>query len=305
MSNAHASIVSEERSLASREVPHGSPWALVNQSIADLMSRPSVSSERVSQGLLGEACRLLADEGDWVEVCLERDGYVGWVHAAALFRAPEQEVRDYVASATTWVSAEIAQAYLAPNREFVAGKLPFGLCLPLADQQARVLAVRLPDGRRWWLAESDALPLSERPRPDGEGAARALELMQRSIGVPYLWGGRTPFGYDCSGFSQSFCALLGVQIPRDADLQFQAGRTVVGSPARGDLIFFGVPGGPGESARYADVRHVAVSLGGDEILHASGKARRVVRDRLAEDGDSYAAWLRLRLAGVRRFLPCA
>lgn len=305
MSKDHASFVSEDRSLAPREVPDGSPWALVNQSVADLMSGPSVSSERVSQGLVGEACRVLADAGDWVEICLERDGYVGWVHAGALYRAPEHGVREYLSRAQTWLSAEIAQAYLSPDRELVVGKLPFGVCLPLADQRDPLLALRLPDGRKWWLAKSDVGPLSERPRPDKEGTSGGLRLMQRSIGVPYLWGGRTPFGYDCSGFSQTFCALFGVQIPRDADQQFRVGREVEGDPEPGDLIFFSLPGGPGEGARYRDVRHVAVSLGGDEILHASGKARSVVRDLLAKEGDSYGAWLRQRLAGVRRFLPCA
>ena len=305
MSKDHASAVAEDRSLAPREVPRGSPWALLNQSVADMMSRPSVTSERVSQGLLGEACRLLAEGGDWAEIRLERDGYVGWVQAAALHPLPEEEARDYVSSAQAWVSAEIAQAYLGPERELMAGKLPFGLRLPLAQPREQALSLRLPDGRVWWLAKSDALPLSERPRADEVGVARALRLMQRSVGVPYLWGGRTPFGYDCSGFSQTFCALFGVQIPRDADLQFQAGREVTGDPAPGDLLFFSVPGGPGENTRYADVRHVALSLGGDEILHASGKARSVVRDRLAKDGESYGAWLGKRLAGVRRFVPCA
>ena len=268
------------------------------------MSLPSTSSERVSQGLLGEACRLLGREGDWAELRLDRDGYVGWMQAAALVEKTEQQVREYSAATQTIVRAELAQAYLAADRAMVAGKLPFGLRLPLADHAQGSLAVRLPDARVWWLAESDAIPVAERPQPDAGGVAEALRLMRRSIGVPYLWGGRTPFGYDCSGLSQTFCALLGIAIPRDADQQFQAGRAIEGPAAPGDLVFFSVPGGPTDPVRFADVRHVAISLGGAEILHASGRGRGVAIDRLAVDGDAYGVWLLQHVAGVRRFGPC-
>jgi cell wall-associated NlpC family hydrolase len=277
---------------------------LVNRAVADLMGRPSVSAERVSQALLGEACRVLEQEGDWAQVRVERDGYVGWLQTAALHLAREQEVRDFTAAAQAMVTSELAQAYLAADCADVAGKLPLGICLPLAARQARLLAVRLPDARLWWLADSDAIPSEERPSPDAGGVARALAMMQRSIGVPYLWGGRTPFGYDCSGLSQAFYALLGVQIPRDADQQFQAGQEVSGPSAPGDLVFFRIAGAEAEAARHADVRHVAIALGGDRILHASGKARCVAIDRLVPGGDSYGEWLSTRVAGVRRYATC-
>jgi gamma-D-glutamyl-L-lysine dipeptidyl-peptidase len=282
-----------------------SPWALLNRPVADLMSRPSVAAERVSQGLLGEACRVLGEEGDWAQVRVERDGYVGWLQLAALHPAPEREVERFISEADTLVSAEIAQAYMDPQRADVAGKLPLGLRLPLAHREAQLVAVRLPDARVWWLASSDVLPITERPTLDADGIARALAMMRRSIGVPYLWGGCTPFGYDCSGLSQAFYALFGVRIPRDADQQFQAGHEVLGPPAPGDLVFFRIEGTDAEAARHSDVRHVAISLGGEHILHASGRARSVAIDRLAADGHSYGDWLSKRVAGVRRFSPCS
>ena len=299
-------VATESGALAAGKLlRHESPWALINRSLADLMSQPAVSSERVSQGLLGEACRVLEREGDWAKVRLERDGYEGFVHSAALHLAPEQTVRDFLCAAQTMVSAELAPAYVASDRRFVAGKLHLGLCLPLVDQTSGLLSLRLPDARVWWLAASDTIAVSERPTPDASGIERALRLMQRSIGVPYLWGGRTPFGYDCSGLSQAFCGLLGVAIPRDADQQFQAGRAIEGPAAPGDLVFFRVEGGAGGAARHENVRHVAISLGRDEILHASGGARSVVIDRLVSGGDPYGDWLSKRVAGVRRFVPCA
>ena len=279
------------------------PWALVNRPVVDLMSGASLASERVSQGRLGDACRVLESADDWARVRIERDGYQGWLQVAALHAASATEVRDFSAASQTLVSAELAPAYLSPDGAEIAGKLYAGLRLPLIERRDQLVGVRLPDARCWWVAALDTLPLSERPAPDASGIARALGMMRRSIGVPYLWGGCTPFGYDCSGLTQAFYALLGVPIPRDADQQFQAGHEVAGEPAPGDLIFFRIEGREGEAARHADVRHVAIALGRDRILHASGRARSVAIDRLAADADSYGNWLLNRVAGVRRYGP--
>jgi cell wall-associated NlpC family hydrolase len=291
----------------SAEPAAGWVWALVNRALLDLMSQPAVTSERVSQALLGDVCRILRQEGDWAEVQLERDGYRGWLQTRALHEATEHTARAFSATdsgaardARGLVVAEIAQAFSSADRAVAIGKLPFGLCLPIAGQRADSVAVRLPDARVWWLAASDILLASERPRADANGVARALRLMQRSVGVPYLWGGCTPFGYDCSGLTQTFWALLGVKIPRDAHQQFQAGQEVQGLPSAGDLIFFSVGGQPSDAPRFANVSHVGISLGGWQMLHASGRARSVAIDHL-DSSDQYGAWLMAHLAGVRRF----
>ena len=129
------------------------------------------------------------------------------------------------------------------------------------------------------------------------GSPDTLALVRRFIGVPYLWGGRTPFGFDCSGLAQAFYGFMGVNIPRDADQQFQAGAPVVGAPQPGDLLYFGESR---EDAR-RPITHVAISLGGDEMIHANGAAWGVSYNSLNPDSPLYRAWLRENLVGVKRF----
>jgi cell wall-associated NlpC family hydrolase len=107
--------------------------------------------------------------------------------------------------------------------------------------------------------------------------------MRRFIGTPYLWGGRSPFGFDCSGLAGAFWGFMGVTIPRDADQQFRAGIPVEGTPQPGDLIFFGEHDPDQPNARYASIDHVAISLGGDEVIHATSGAGGVVLNSLDPD----------------------
>ncbi len=265
------------------------------------MGRPALSSERSSQILLGEAARLLGRRDEWTELRLERDGYVGWARTAALLECGEERLREYASASQTVVTGEIAQAFLEPERSAHAGKLPWGIRLPCVERRDDVVALELPDGRRWWVAAAETQPASELPRPDRDGIAAALRSMRRHIGVPYLWGGCSPFGYDCSGLTQAFWGLLGVRIPRDADQQFQAGEPVEGPPLPGDLLFFSLSASGGERPRHADVRHVGIALGDNAMLHASGNARAVAIDELGTGRSAYGDWLHDNLAGVRRY----
>jgi cell wall-associated NlpC family hydrolase len=108
----------------------------------------------------------------------------------------------------------------------------------------------------------------------------------RFLGVPYVFGGTTASGFDCSGFVQHVFALLGVNLPRTADAQYDAGRPAVGGPRPGDLVFFDTYGG---------VSHVGIYLGNGEFVHASS-SRGVMVSHLSE---SYWA---ARYVGAKRLL---
>jgi cell wall-associated NlpC family hydrolase len=137
--------------------------------------------------------------------------------------------------------------------------------------------------------------------PDPQGRAFALDLIRRFLGVPYLWGGRSPYGYDCSGLAGTYWELFGVVLPRDADQQFQTGIPVEGPPQPGDLLFFGESDAEEPSTRIDSITHVAISLGDNEVIHATGSASGTTLNSLDPTSPIYYAWLRENLAGVRRF----
>jgi hypothetical protein len=278
------------------------PWALVKRSVSDVRRVPDGLSEQLTQLLVGESVRVLEDRGYWSLVRAERDGYIGWTRSAALQPLERKMVRAYQKSATVIIKAPLAQAYNRAAKNAVeVGKIPFGVTLPMIETRGSLSAVRLPDDTIWWLRTIDLLPLADRPKANAEGMAFTLDLIKHFVGTPYMWGGRSPYGYDCSGLAQTFWAFMGVQIPRDADQQFHAGKVVKGQPRLGDLLFFGGDDSDLADARTERITHVVISLGGDEVIHANGGSWNIAYNSLDPASPIYRADLRDSLVGVRRF----
>lgn len=288
------------------------PWALVNRNVADLRREPRNLSERLNQALFGDAVRLLEARGEWMRVRLERDGYLGWLKSSSLFRCEQSEVQSYQQSCTHLVSGGNAPAYSEAERRegqewAQAGLLPFGVSVPAGERRGDMLEVHKPDGSCWWVPDHHLQSFSERPGRDAAGIDRTLAILQHMIGTPYLWGGSTPFGYDCSGLAQAFWGFLSVRLPRDADQQFAAGVPVYGEFQPGDLLFFGevrdqdlLPGEPGAPRRR--ITHVAISLGGMELIHSNGSAWGISINSLDPGSPRYQEWLKTNLAGARRYV---
>ncbi len=114
-----------------------------------------------------------------------------------------------------------------------------------------------------------------------------IENAQALAGRPYRFGGTTPSGFDCSGYTQYVFATVGIRIPRTADAQFAAGRKVAGDPLPGDLVFF-------QTYDYG-ASHVALYLGGGHFINAIGSD--------VHEADFNSPYFRGRYIGARRFLP--
>ena len=257
--------------------------------VVDVHAAPDDASEVVTQALLGTPLAPLESADDWRAIQLP--DYAEWVPESALAtRAPASEQVAVVTSLRTPLFIEGA-AQTPAGEVYATTTLPL-LAVSAADD-GRV-AVALPGGRHGLLRAEDCTvrPTKEPylPRPIGE----MLAFGQTLLGVPYLWGGVTALGLDCSGLAQLCYRYAGVPILRDADQQFASAPYMVerGDLRAGDLVFF---------ARDGHIVHVGVMLDASRVLHADGSARhQVTINALDPDGVEYSARLAHLYVGARR-----
>lgn len=234
----------------------------------DLRTRPDHAAELGSQLLLGEVVRALAADrsGGWWRVRNLADGYEGWVRAWGLVPASAHRAARWQARARARIGAAFTLARARPGAGAAVSPVFLGGRVIGRGRRGRFRAVELPDGRRGWLPHADLA--SGRSRPDLR--TRILSL----LGVPYLWGGRTPAGYDCSSFVQQVLLEQGIRLPRDAHAQWRACRALSGGAAGrpGDLAFFS------RSPR-GRMGHVGMGLGGAWLADCRGRVRVISLDR--------------------------
>ncbi len=269
-------------------------------SVGNVRHEPAYASELVTQVLLGSVLRLLEQRGGWYRIqCPDR--YIGWIDSDAV-------VRMDTAAAGEWEDSErlvaTAQFDLLRSRPSFSGAV---VCDVVAGDLLRLVAERgawyeaaLPDGRSGFIVRSGAeryglWRASRRFTPENiEATARSF------MGVPYLWGGTSAKGFDCSGFVKTVFLLNGVQLLRDADQQAGLGAEVdpgadVGGLHRGDLLFFGRKAAVGKPER---IVHVAIYLADRQFIHCSGRVRVSSLDPASPD---YDEWHAKQFVRARRF----
>lgn len=259
--------------------------------VVDVHAAPESASEVVTQALLGTPLAPLESVEGWRAVQLP--DYAGWIPESALAtRAPASERVAVVTSLRAPLFVEGATQQPA-GEVYATTVLPL---LAIAADRSQV-AVALPGGRHGLLrAEDCVIQLAAEPfppRPIGE----MLAFGQTLLGVPYLWGGVTALGLDCSGLAQLCYRYAGVTILRDANQQYASAPYMVerGDLRAGDLAFF---------ARDGNIVHVGIMLDASRVLHADGSVRRQVTiNALDPDGADYSARLAHLYAGARRPLP--
>jgi cell wall-associated NlpC family hydrolase len=235
---------------------------VVRLAALDLRARPDHRGELKSQLLMGEVVRFRSATRDrrWWRVENRTDGYTGWVRTWGLVPASAARAAVWRRKARTRIVVPFAEVRAGRRRDSPLLTPLFLNCRVIGGRSVgRQREVELPDGRRGWLDRRHAVTGGGRP----DLAARVRGL----LGVPYLWGGRTPLGWDCSAFTQQVLAEQGVRLPRDADQQFRVSRALKRGeePRSGDLIFFGRGRGR--------LEHVGLVLGGGYFAHARGEVR--------------------------------
>lgn len=218
--------------------------------IIPVRAQPSHQSELVSQLLFGETYTLLDKQAQWMYIRMDYDGYEGWLH-----EQQHMVYTDAVEENPAIVDLSMHNFVMKIGKETSLYLLP-GSTLPGLHAE------------QFSIGEQDFLFMGMHLIPQqGNFASQIEETARFYLNVPYLWGGRSAYGIDCSGLTQLVYKHFNIDLPRDASQQAEQGEPVENLQAvkPGDLAFFD----SGENR----VTHVGIMLSQQEVIHAYGRVR--------------------------------
>ncbi len=257
------------------------------QSVIPVRVVPSHKSEMVTQILFGELYRILQKENEWLMIQLSYDNYTGWIHSAQFYSLEESEfIRLYNLDAS--VSIDLVQLLSNDTKQTVL-PIMLGSSLPGFDGHQFTIGKEAFsfDGL---ISDIKVFEAAITPRERLKAKQSIIDDAMLFLNAPYFWGGRTPFGIDCSGFVQMVYKLKKIKLLRDATQQATQGETLnfVTEAEPGDLAFFDNPEG--------EIIHVGIFIDKNRIIHASGKVRIDIIDHLGiynEEEQRYTHNLRI------------
>ena len=230
-------------------------FGICNLSIVPCRAEPADASEMVTQMLFGDHCKIIEERAKWSKVRLAYDKYEGWVDKKQVLEITKADYDQ-----------------LEKNKHYACSLEMVGVLENGSDQSVQpiVLGSSLPNfeegqvnfADQTFRFEGNSIHSSEKSEKE-----KLVEHAYMYLNTPYLWGGRSPFGIDCSGFCQIVYKLVGKKMPRDASQQAEIGQTLsfIEEAEEGDLAFFDNDEG--------EIIHVGMLLKDNYIIHASGKVR--------------------------------
>ncbi|GLB60934.1 C40 family peptidase [Cytobacillus sp. NCCP-133] len=224
-----------------------------------------------SQILYGEEVILLEEKEDWVHVIVPDQsssknvrGYPGWIPKPQLIQHTDWKLHNSKVAIVQKKKAQLCSDALKP--ELV---LSYQTMLPVISEDAEWIQVQTPSGEGRLKAEDVSVYESAKSIPKGSGKS-IVAAGEQFLGLAYLWGGMSSYGYDCSGFSYSMCKANGYIIPRDAYDQAESGNPVeIDAIEPGDLLFFAYEEGKGK------LHHVGIYYGDEKLLHSPNTGKTI------------------------------
>ncbi len=266
--------------------------AVVRVGVANLRREPRHGAELVDQTIMGTRLKILRRQGGWVQVQTPYR-YLGWMTLDSATPMTASEYENWESAPKIQVTAVHSGVHekMDPT-SLKLSDLSMNATLGLVATQGAWTQVMLPDGRTGYTPTSDlGSPVTSTDRiPAGW---EVVQTASQFHGIPYLWGGNSSRGLDCSGYTQTVYAANGFLLPRDANMQVEIGTDVpidstFANVVPGDLLFFG------ENDR---ITHVGISLGGPRFIHAS---TYVMMNSLSQDDPDYSDYRRRTLQRIKR-----
>ncbi|MFK8061408.1 MAG: NlpC/P60 family protein [Polaribacter sp.] len=278
-------------------------FAVARNSVINIRSKPKHSAELGTQGLLGMSLKVLDKKGDFYRIQTP-DKYISWVDKGGITRMDKQNFTSWNASEKVIFTEVFGYVYShKTEKSAIISDITLGGILKFLSEENGFYKVEYPDKRIGFIKKNKAEIYKNWLQELNPSAENVENIAKKMDGFPYLWGGTSAKGIDCSGYTKMVYLMNGFIIPRDASQQINAGKKVdknldFSDLQKGDLLFFGTKATAEKKQR---VVHVGIWLGNDkmEFIHASGNVHLSSMDK---NQPNYDEFNKNRYLGSKRYL---
>jgi len=279
---------------------------IIQLSVANLRSKPGHSEELATQVLLGTKVDLLQKTRSDYRVRTP-EGYIAWVPTSSVTAMDSLTFVDWQKAPKLIYTNEFGKSYSKPDHKSIrVSDLVYGNILTLTKEDKNFYEVKYPDGRIAFIPKNEAITFDNWLKTRDLTAENIINSAKSMMGLPYLWGGTSVKGVDCSGFTKTSFYMNGYVIPRDASQQVLAGDEVQIVDKDGkfseelalknlkpaDLLFFA----GGKTSR---ITHVALYIGNGEFIHSAGTVRI---NSMLKNANNYDDFQTRTLVSAKRYI---
>lgn len=267
----------------------GFTQGLITISVANLRGKPAHSSELVTQATLGTPVKILKKENDWFLIQTP-DKYLSWVDGGGIEVFSGDRYAAWKSTPKVIYTNTIGHSYSGADKDTqVVSDMVAGGVLERIGEEGDFYIVGYPDGRKAYILKNEAMDYDIWLATLDPSQESLVKTSKTLMGVPYLWGGTSTKGVDCSGFTKTIYFLNGIVLPRDASQQIHTGKQVDAEKdfdklVPGDLLFFGKPATETTTER---IIHVGMWIGNNEFIHSAGRVHISSMDKNAPNFDGY------------------
>jgi len=251
-------------------------FGVINLSVANIRTNPDHPAELATQAILGTPIKILKKGEDGFYLIQTPDGYIAWLDNDGIAFMTDVEMNEWLSSPKIIYTKVYGFSYSeADENSQTVSDLVAGNLLKIIGEDANFVLVNYPDGRNAYIKKDEAKLFNEWYKSLNPTSEEILNTAYRFTGIPYLWGGTSTKGMDCSGFTKTVYFLNGIILSRDASQQVNTGELVDTKDGwknlqPGDLLFFGTKAKENKKER---ITHVAIYIGDGDFIHASGRIK--------------------------------